>query len=824
MRSWRKIISSLLILCGLLNLLAFAPAAEDMPAGYITLSVEKFTLGQGYLAEPQLVPFYDGDTLASLTASTLGEDNIRYTGSIDSSFYLSAVRDDEDTLNVPAFILENLGVTQDELRPRQDSGWLAEFDHSSEDMPTAGWQYTHNNVMLSSSATDELPSDGDVLRWQFSIGGLGADLGYGMTGTSWVEAADKDDLTTAVATINSSPDRDSLLADVDIAAAYDTAIAVLTDLESTQGDVDDACSTLTDLLDSGSQPGTGDGDGDGSGDSDGSQSGGDNQPSDPLPAVSMSPALDDALRDTAQYVLDTVTDPTVGSTGGEWAVLGLARSGLDVPDSYYEAYYDALVETLQANDGKLSSTKYSDYSRVILALSAIGRDPSDVGGYNLLERLADFDKVKAQGVNGPTFALLALDCRDYEIPTVEGVTTQTTRDMLIEYILGKQLPDGGFDLAGESADPDVTAMALTALVPYTGRTEVQDAVDRALECISSIQLPNGGFESYAEENAESAAQVLIALSTLDIDPAKDTRFIQADGSWTGTALMRFYADGGFQHTEGGGVDGMATEQSLCALAAYSRMLSGETPLYDMSDVEVAETPEPTASPKPDNSGNSGGNTGGGSSFSIPASPSASAAPSAIPSATPSAQPEATQIPFEDLQGHWAAEAVNALYQRNIVTGVSETQYEPDRAMSRAEFCTILVKAFGLTNTETMPFTDVPEEAWYYGAVAAANGAGLVNGTDETTFAPDASITREAAAVIMSRAAQLQEQDVSADTDAALSGFTDGTACADWSRDAVAYCIQSGLMTGDSGALRPGDAVTRAEMAVIVSRLLNLLDM
>ena len=91
-----------------------------------------------------------------------------------------------------------------------------------------------------------------------------------------------------------------------------------------------------------------------------------------------------------------------------------------------------------------------------------------MAGYNLLEPLADYDQVIWQGINGPVYALLALDSREYEIPAAPEGKTQTTREKLIDYILEKEIASGGWALFGSSADPDITAMTIQALAAYYG--------------------------------------------------------------------------------------------------------------------------------------------------------------------------------------------------------------------------------------------------------------------------------------------------------------------------------------------------------------------
>lgn len=289
-------------------------------------------------------------------------------------------------------------------------------------------------------------------------------------------------------------------------------------------------------------------------------------------------------RKTHSDMLDTVKTDEL-TFGSEWLVIALARSGRDVPDSYY----DSVVKAVQSAKGQLSDKKSTEYARTILALTAIGKDPTDVGGYDLLAGLADMDDVTYQGINGAIFALLALDSGKYDVPAAAEGGTQVTRDGLVAYILAQQLSDGGWALSGTSADPDVTAMALQALAPYrTGDETVDAAVDKGVQLLSDMQLSDGGYSSWGTLNSESCAQVLIALATLGIDPVSDSRFVK-NGLTVLDALLVYTVSGGFRHTVDGEADAIATEQALCALTAYARLLDGKTALYDMTDVLGGQT-------------------------------------------------------------------------------------------------------------------------------------------------------------------------------------------------------------------------------------------
>lgn len=287
--------------------------------------------------------------------------------------------------------------------------------------------------------------------------------------------------------------------------------------------------------------------------------------------------------ETGKYIAGLGT-PSVGSTGGEWMVIDLVRAGQACPEGYYRNVVDYV--TAKINDKEqLHRAKGTDNSRVILALTAAGYDVTDVAGHNLLMGLTDMTYVKKQGINGPIWALIAFDSHHYEIPTNPDAAEQVTREKLIAYILEKQLDDGGWALSGTVADPDMTGMAIQSLAPYYGTsTEVKAAVDEALACLSAKQHANGGFGSIDGVCTESCAQVIVALTTLGIDPETDPRFVKNGISVLDAMCLFAVEGGGFVHVPGGSLNGMATEQSQYALAAYFRFKNGQTSLYDMSDV------------------------------------------------------------------------------------------------------------------------------------------------------------------------------------------------------------------------------------------------
>ena len=294
------------------------------------------------------------------------------------------------------------------------------------------------------------------------------------------------------------------------------------------------------------------------------------------------PDVQEAYKTTGDYLSGKGT-PIVGSIGGEWLTIGLARSGRTVPEGYYDnavAYVKAEINT---TTNRLDRNKSTDNARLILALTAIGKDVTDVGGFDLLAGLDDMKYVKRQGTNGPVWTLIALDSHGY---TPAG---SVTRDALVETILSLQKDSGAWYINSTNAtdDVDMTAMAIQALAPYYKTNEaVKAAVDKALTWLSTMQKSDGSFAEMAgvASSSESTAQVLVALCALGIDPTADARFAK-NSFHVVDGLLTFYTGEAFKHQLADAtVDQMGTEQSYYALAAYMRLTGGRSFLYDMNDV------------------------------------------------------------------------------------------------------------------------------------------------------------------------------------------------------------------------------------------------
>lgn len=171
----------------------------------------------------------------------------------------------------------------------------------------------------------------------------------------------------------------------------------------------------------------------------------------------------------------------------------------------------------------------------------------------------------------------------------------------------------------------------------------------------------------------------------------------------------------------------------------------------------------------------------------------------------------------DVDGKWYADAANELSAREVTEGVFGTTFEGDKDITRAEFAALLVNGLGLPKTASADFTDVSADAWYSQYIATAVEYGIVKGIGSNRFAPDATITRQEAMVMMARAAQVIAYTGKTGD---VSTFSDVGSVAKWAMDAVALNVGSGLIEGSDGKLMPLDNISRAQTATVILRLLQ----
>jgi hypothetical protein len=613
----------------------------------VTVAVERFTLGEGYIVEPMQFHYTSGMNYATLLDEVFKKQGITYkhSGSVTSGFYLSAIKKGDTgqpnfSSDLKKLASEN-GLT---LSEKNENGTtLSEFSYSE----TAGWMYSVNNQFPSVGMSDTKVKEGDVFRVQFSVVGLGLDLGSAYQAEAAFNSADKTALTKKVAAINATKTA-WLGNNQSRQVAYQTAVQTLENLSATQTSVDQALTQLEQadgtINSSGSTDSTSSSTSASSTDSSSStetssttSSTADSSTNSSDSATNSSGSSTDSasngsldvaalLAKLTNYVAGVYTK-TAPTYGDEWSMMDLARNGYDYSEnsSILNTYYANLVQTLTKQKGVLTTNKYTEYARVVLAVSAIGKEASNIAGYNLFDPLSDYQKVVAQGINGAIFALIAVNAKDsYAFTTPTGVSNYTTTDKLLTYILNHELANGGWALTGSTADTDITAMTLQALAPYqTKNATVKAAIERGVAKLATMQNSDGTFGTGlagSGATSESIAQVITALSALGIDANRDSRFVKK-GTGVVDALALFsLGDGTFMHmrasaTSNGGAtpgnaDGMATEQAFYALIAYNRFVKGQSSLYNMNDEtkndnagKKTPVPEPTPVPPADKEDN-----------------------------------------------------------------------------------------------------------------------------------------------------------------------------------------------------------------------------
>ncbi|MGN0271776.1 MAG: DUF4430 domain-containing protein [Lachnospiraceae bacterium] len=594
----RRVTAMLLALMMVITMLPLGVLAEG-GTKTVTVSIEKFVLGQGYIMEPTMVTVPEDATVEAAINQALTQTG--HTANITAGYYGSYIAGVTDPnrgeVQVPQKILDALAaanlffVSEDATPDTLDAGDYELTDYGQGIYAYSGWLFSVNNVFSSTGISDTTVNEGDVIRVQFSLTGESDVNGNCSWETPvYPNYANRTDLTRALAEINhkklSNP---SYLTQNNLQTAYDTAMSIMGDFESTQAQVNTAYTALTgknsDITATDGQP-------------------------EPVvtPGVKTS---EEVVKQSGNHTEQYILGQGAAKYGAEWNILGLARAEAVVPQGYYETYLQSVVDEVQKKQGILEP---GTTARVVLVLSALKQDVTNVGGYNLLENFNDLENVTRNGVYGPIYVLLALDSNNYQLPENRARSIQTTREGLVQYILNQEITYGGWGWQGV-ADVDTTAMAIQALTPYYhSNAEVKAAVDRGLTVLSGLQCEDGSYSSYGICNAESTAQLIVALPGMGINPTQDARFVK-NGYTTIDGLMKFAVNGGgFSHELGNSVNNLATAQGYYALVAYQRLINGQPSLYQMSDAKGITTttvtePTPAATGNSENTETSGSSAG-----------------------------------------------------------------------------------------------------------------------------------------------------------------------------------------------------------------------
>jgi LPXTG-motif cell wall-anchored protein len=279
-----------------------------------------------------------------------------------------------------------------------------------------------------------------------------------------------------------------------------------------------------------------------------------------------------------QTKVDATFDYVLANEMSDWEVVALKQAGKAIPTSYLEN----LKALIKEKEGKFS--RVTDTERYTLGILAAGGNPVDIEGYNLVAAIYNGNLTK-QGLNGVTYGLIALDSASFEVPE----DALWTREKLVNYLLDQQNEDGGWSWDGGTAsDLDTTGMVLTALSNYHDEEVAKRAIDLAVSFLST-QYQEGKIN-----NSSTAAQVIIALSSLGVD-AGGIDFTQNQVSLLSYFLTFQNADGGFDWQGGDVSDVFSTAQGAQALVAYQLFVNTKGSLYKLP--LVAEVPEQGKQPE-----------------------------------------------------------------------------------------------------------------------------------------------------------------------------------------------------------------------------------
>ena len=662
----------------------------------VYVSFEGMSLGHGFYIEPTRVTVPAGSTGDVATMQLLRDRGHTFNSVAPWGFQLDDISGFNRGYFNPASFL-----TIDLTDHTEENGLLSWFMYSAE----SGWMVTVNHAMLDIGIDGHVLQDGDVLRWGFSVQGWGADLGV----PTWddgqlFEQVDKTELIRA--TVNAGLNQNAL----------DVIINPLATVAQVQG---------------------------------------------AMPAVA-PPAhtslWEEIMNQSLDYLRREINpSPIVGSVGGEWAVLALARAGrVEATDPWLQSYLSELrglvgqVESLSNTHniqnppsvGTFPSDlrRWTDFQRVTLAVTALGFDAQNFHSFDLTEIYKNFvpaDQRHALNmtINADIFALIALNSGNYSGET----------EAFIRSILESQRADGTWSLNPSAptniSDIDITAMAIQALAPYygAGRADLDNAVARGLSWLNAQSFPD----------VEGLSQMVVALTELG--------YVQEATAYVEQMLGWFDPENGGFRRPNASVNIMATEQAAYALIAYWRANNNMSPLYSMSNFTTAT---------------------------------------------------ATATGFTDVENHISKHAIEYLAQRGIINGRSANIFAPNDTMTRAEFAAIITRALDLQSRGATMFVDVPSDAWFAVPVATAFYYEIVGGISATEFNPNGTITNQEAIVMVARAARL----LGFDTTVTNTNIE----AAPWAVDSIAFALREGLIDQFEGI----SIITRGEIAEIVYRLLK----
>lgn len=271
--------------------------------------------------------------------------------------------------------------------------------------------------------------------------------------------------------------------------------------------------------------------------------------------------IENEIHITASLIYEKEFAPKTSSVGGEWAVIGIMNSNIkpDLKETYAKRYYDNIRTVLKSEKGLLTDEHYTEYARAVMGIVSIGKDPTEIEGYDLTAFLDDYDKITAQGVNAASYALIASN--------MAGIKLENA-DRYIDFIIEE---------TEKYSESDYMSMAILGLSYYQQENKVKEFIAEKTEELSQMQQKDGSLG-----NCESTAEAIIALTAIGVDVMNDERFVKKDGNLL-DGLMLFKKDSGYIHINDDknkvDIDMMATEKALLAIESLKLFKAGSR-LYE----------------------------------------------------------------------------------------------------------------------------------------------------------------------------------------------------------------------------------------------------
>lgn len=459
------------------------------------------------------------------------------------------------------------------------------------------------------------------------------------------------------------------------------------------------------------------------------------------------------------------------------------------------------------------------------------------------------------------------DVYDWYIYTLGGIPIPTTPEDGDKPILmlRDDNHDHGFTYAKKFDTPLDGKSTIRCKLMIKG--EELDPMNQSPELRFYLQQDSADSDNTEGDEGEETADTGTASEATTFGTIISMSFTKNDLNYNGDAISRYTTDTWYDiklllDADDGTCDLYINDKLIRAGLEYSdsatsntiarwqisSRLAGKEDVYIQYMYAYTGWDEPVtdsdATPAPDNTvkegtsgarGNAGGGGGGGgggtSSTPKPTAapdPDATAAPTETDApaetTTPSANPTQggdDENKFTDMAGYdWAAEAVNSLSGRGIVSGVSAAKFEPGRNITRAEFAAMLMRGFDIeTAGAECNFADVPENAWFHDAVSAAYRMGVVSGYSDDYFGAEDNISRQDMAVMIRR--MLDSQNISLEQLRNYNGFDDHDEIAYYAVSAVELLYEAGIIDGvGDNRFDPAGQTTRAAAARVLYGILG----